>query len=113
MNIVPMADGFGGRVGDRSPMPARPGTHSAYARGSDLIVEWYDHGPNAPYESANLLIFDRATQRRLAETIGVDPALSPHRLSNKVAARFDSYFDVRRFAETQGLAFTTEVDFEP
>jgi hypothetical protein len=111
--LVDMADGYGGRVGDPSPMPAKPGSHVAYARGSDLVVEWYDFGDHAPYESANLMIFDRATQHRLAELLCVDRALSPHELANKVAARFESYFEVREFAGKQGLGFATETDFQP
>jgi len=111
--IVPIDDGYGGTVGDQSPMPAKPGSHVAYCQGSDLVVEWYDFGAHAPYESANLLIFDRPAQRLLAEAIEVDVKLSPHMLSNKVAARFNSYFDVKAFATERGIPFETKVDFWP
>jgi hypothetical protein len=113
MDVTPIDDGFGRQVGDRSPMPGKPGSHVAYARGSDLVVEWYDFGDGAPYESANLMIFDRPTQLRLAQAIGIDPSLSPHMLANNVAARFDSSFDVKRYAEAHDLGFTTEVDYQP
>lgn len=111
--VIPIADGYGGEIGDRKPMPAKPGSHVAYARGEDLVVEWYDFGDHAPYESANLLIFGRPAQLRLAQAIGVDEPLAPHMLSNRVAARFASYFDVKRFAEEHEFDFTTEVDFQP
>ena len=112
-DVIPIDDGYGAPLGHRYPMPAKPGSHTAYARGSDLVVEWYDFGEDAPYESANLLIFDRATQLKLAELIRADPALSPHGLASKIAARFDSYFDVKAFAAERGLPYGIEVDFEP
>jgi len=112
-DVIGMPDGFGGMLGARSPMPARPGSHVAYARGSDLVVEWYDFGDHAPYESTNLIIFDRETQVKLAELMGLDPALTPHGLSSRVAAKFRSYFDVKQFAEEHGLPFATETDFQP
>lgn len=111
--VVDFDDGFGWRVGTPYPMPARPGSHSAYARGSDLVVEWYDFGPHAPYESANLLVFGREAQLRFAEEIGVDPALTPHELACEVALKFESYFDVKSFARERTIPFTSEVDFQP
>lgn len=113
MNVTPIEDGFGGFVGDHSRMPAKPGAHSAYARGSDLVVEWYDFGDDATYESANLLIFDRAAQRLLAAALEAEVTLSPHLLSNWVAGRFPSYFAVKAFATERGIPFETEVDFQP
>jgi hypothetical protein len=104
-DVIPIDDGYGGRLGDRCPMPAKPGSHVAYARGSDLVVEWYDFGDHAPYESANLLIFCRSAQRLLAAAIDVDVALSPHLLSNEVASRFQSYFEVKEFATERGIPF--------
>lgn len=112
-NVIPTEDGFGRKVGDYSRMTAKPGSHVAYARGSELVVEWYDFGDHAPYESANLVVFDRPTQIAFARLIGVDDSPAPHHLASMVAARFDSYFAVKAFAEANGLAFTTEVDFQP
>jgi|GEM_PF-5622027 len=111
--MIKLDDGHGGRIGSHFPMPAKPGSHSAYARGPELVVEWYDFGPHAPYESANLLIFDRASQQRLAEAIGVDPALTPHDLAYQVALKFDSYFDVKDVAADRAIPFTTDTDFQP
>jgi hypothetical protein len=52
--------------GTRFRMPL-PGSHSAYARADgQLVVEWYDFGDDAPYESANLLVFDGQGQAQLA-----------------------------------------------
>lgn len=112
-NVTPIDDGYGGTVGERSRMRARPGSHTAYARGSDLMVEWYDFGEQAPYESANLLIFGRAAQLRLAAAIDAEVTLSPHILSNWVATRFASYFEVKAFALAQAIPFETEVNFDP
>jgi hypothetical protein len=111
--VIDLDDGFGGRIGSPYPMPAKPGAHNAYARGPELVVEWYDFGPHAPYESANLLVFDRAAQQRLAEATGVDRTLTPHDLAYQVALKFDSYFDVRDVAEDHAIPFTTETDFQP
>jgi hypothetical protein len=112
-DLIPIDDGYGGKLGDRCRMPAKPGSHVTYARGSDLVVEWYDFGDHAPYESASLLIFGRAAQRLLAATIDVDPTLSPHLLSSEVASHFHSYFEVKEFATERGIPFETEVDFMP
>ncbi|HEY8572726.1 hypothetical protein [Phenylobacterium sp.] len=112
-NVIPLEDGYGGVVGDRSRMLGKPGSHTVYARGSDLVVEWYDFGDHAAYESANLLIFDRPTQLKLAQERGLEPELSPHLLANRVATHFHSYFEVKAFAEEHGLPFRIERDFEP
>lgn len=59
-DLIELRDDYGGPIGMRYPMPTKPGSHVAYAQASDLVVEWYDFGDHAPYESANLLIFDRS-----------------------------------------------------
>lgn len=112
-NLLPFDDGFGWPVGKPFPMRARPGAHSVYARRSDLVVEWYDFGEDAPYETANLLIFDRPAQQALAGALGVAPLPCPHDLALEVSNRFASYFEVMAFAENQGVPFTKEVDFTP
>jgi len=94
-------------------MPCRPGSHVAYERGQEVVVEWYDFGADAPYESANLLIFDRAAQGAFAIALGMDPSAVPDRLAAQIAARFASYFAVKAFAEAQAIPFTPEVDFQP
>lgn len=70
--LVDLNDRHEERVGSPFLMPTKPGSHCAYARGPELVVEWYDFGPHAPYESANLPVFDGPAQRRLAEAVGVD-----------------------------------------
>ena len=112
-DVIPFDDGFGGVPGQRFPMPTEPGSHVAYARGSDLVVEWYDFGEHAPYESANLLIFNRPAQQQLARAIGLAECPSPHDLAYEVAHVFKSYFAVKTFATKRGIAFGTEVDFQP
>jgi hypothetical protein len=112
-DVIPFDDGFGGIPGQRYPMPTKSGSHVAYARKSDLVVEWYDFGEDAPYESANLLIFDRPVQQQLALAIGVAECPSRHDLAYEVARKFKSYFAVKSFATKRGIAFEAEVDFQP
>ncbi|HZZ33494.1 MAG TPA: hypothetical protein VFE10_16050 [Phenylobacterium sp.] len=94
-------------------MPTKPGSHVAYARNSDLVVEWYDFSEHAPHKSANLLIFGRPAQQLLALAIGLAECPSPHNLACEVARAFRSYFAVKSFATKRGIAFATEVDFQP
>lgn len=95
------------------PMPAKPGSHVSYARGRDLVVEWYDFGNHAPYESANMLVFDQDAQDMLAKAIGADLSLPVDMLATRVAARFASYFEVQQFAVERHIPFRKEVDFQP
>jgi hypothetical protein len=94
-------------------MPAKPGSHVAYARGSDVVVEWYDFGDHAPYESANLLVFARPAQYQLAEGLRATEDLAPHEIASRLAAHFKSYFEVKAFAEQHAIPFATETDFWP
>lgn len=94
-------------------MAGRPGGHFAYARGTDLVIEWYDHGDDAPYESANLLIFGPLAQRRLASVMGAPDAASADTFAAWIAARFRSYWEVRDLAQEHGVPFAQEVDFQP
>jgi hypothetical protein len=95
-------------------MPQKPGAHGAYARADgSLVVEWYDFGDHAPYESANLLIFDAAAQGAFAGALGLPAGMPPQDLAAAVAKRFDSWFDVKQFARERGLPFAEDVDFEP
>lgn len=100
-------------MGDRFPMAARPGSHVAYASGPDLVVEWYDFGEHAPYESVNLLIFDETIQPLFAEAIGAEASLTPTQLASKIAARFGSYFEVRKFADERILPYEHKFSFDP
>jgi hypothetical protein len=111
--VIQMPDGYGGHIGDRYPMPAKPGSHVVYARGPDLVVEWYDFGDDAPYESANLLVFDRPAQLSLIALLEELPNQTPHGFAAELAARFHSYFEIKDFAEANGIPFATETDFYP
>jgi len=110
-----MPDGFGGHIGDHYRMvgSSASGSHVVYARDPDLVVEWYDFDDDAPYESANLLIFDRPAQHRLMALLEIPPASTPHSLASDLAARFKSYFEVKGFAEANAIPFVSEVDFCP
>lgn len=110
--VVLLDDGYGFPIGFRYPMPDKPGSHVAYAVGSDLVVEWHDHGDHAPYDSANLLIFGRPEQGALAQVLGC-PLGTPHELAHEVARRCDSYFVVRKLADANGIAYQHKVDFQP
>jgi hypothetical protein len=100
-------------TGPRYAMPCRPGSHVAYARGKDLVVEWYDFGPDAPYESANLLIFAKPAQEQLAVLIGLELPVKPKLLARQVADRFGSYFEVQDFARENKIEFLKRVNFWP
>lgn len=108
-----MNDGLGASPDHRFRMSSKPGSHVAYAQASDLVVEWYDFGDHAPYESANLLTFDRLAQQQLAGAIGLLECPSPDVLASEVARKFSSYFEVKAFAAERGIPFTSEVDFWP
>ena len=88
------------------------GAEYAYLRGGDLVVEWYDFGDDAPYESANLLILDGTGQRALAAAMGADAA-PPGDLAAKVAAEFASWFELRAFLDAWGITARSETDFQP
>ncbi len=91
------------------------GSHSVQAAdGGNLVVEWYDFGPHAPYESANMLTFNPGQQQALARALGM--AWSPgdlQALAQELTDRFASYFEVREFAEREQVAFARSVDFMP
>lgn len=90
------------------------GTHSAELHDSgNLIVEWYAFGDNEPYESANILTFDKPSQGLFARALGPLPSSGPDAFLNALAERFSSYFAVREFADLEGIPYTHEVDFEP
>ncbi|MBU1513260.1 MAG: hypothetical protein KKB47_10980 [Alphaproteobacteria bacterium] len=97
----------------RNKLAAKVGSHSAYARGPDLIVEWYDFGDDTHYESANFLVFKSPAQQMLAQAIGGAAGFEVALLAAKVAAHFDSYFEVKAFAAEHSIPFATDVEFQP
>ncbi|MDZ4372191.1 MAG: hypothetical protein U1C74_12305 [Phenylobacterium sp.] len=111
--IIRIPDGYGGFLGDRQRMRGKPGSHVAYARSSDLVVEWYDFGGDADYESANLLIFDRPAQKQLLAATGELDDLSPTEAAGHITSHFQSYFAVKDFAVAHNVPFATETDFQP
>jgi hypothetical protein len=100
-------------INARPHTPARSGSHVAYVKGATLVVEWYDFGPQVPYQSANMLIFQPEAQQSFATALTLDPGQTPRDLAREVARRFNSYFDVREFVDAQQIAYDHEVDFEP
>ena len=86
------------------------GTHWAWfdAQGR-LVVEWYDHGADALYESANQLRFEPEAAAALLglEAPGQDEALAT------LQRLFTSWWEVRQKATECGIAFRADVDFLP
>lgn len=100
-------------TGQRYEMPAKPGSHQVYIRDGDLVVDWYDFGDHAPYESGNFLIFEPVARAALAAAMELPADTVPEAHAAFVAGRFDSYFEVRAFADERKLAYRHEVDFWP
>ena len=94
-------------------MPGRPGSHSTYVRGEDMVAEWYDHGEDAPYESANMLVLARDAQQRLAEAMSLPLETGAEALAVAAAARFGSWFEFRDFLKHHGIEVRRETDFWP
>lgn len=88
------------------------GAHTIYLRPTgELVVDWYDFGEDAPYESANMIVMTAKQQVALARTLGL--ALGgPAELARTIADRFNSYFAVRAYLDAKKLPYDHEVDFE-
>jgi hypothetical protein len=90
------------------------GAHSIYHdEAGKLVVEWHDFGEDAPYESANMIRFDAASQDALAGALDSAAPPAGAALVDALAARFRSYFEIRAFAEAEAIPFEAEVDFRP
>jgi hypothetical protein len=91
-----------------------PGSQYIYSRDLEqLVVEWHDFGDDVPYESANKLVLNEDQQRQLAFILGAPEGISMLSLAERLAERFDSYFDVRAFLDENHLSYSHEVDFTP
>ena len=91
----------------------RENGHSAYVREDGLVIEWYDFGEDAPYESANMIVFDAAARAALAQSLGLAEDADDSALLACIERSFPSWFEAKSFAEREGIAFTSEVDFMP
>jgi hypothetical protein len=95
---------------------SEPGEHhSAYLDDERrLVVEWYETSDHGPYEHATMVVFDAVGQEALALALGLTsrPAETAALLA-LIEERFSSYFEVRTFAEENGLPYSHEVDFNP
>ena len=78
-----------------------------------LIVEWYDFGDDAPYESANMLIFNEVAQRALVIALGCTESLEAHGLATLLSHRFATYFEIKDFVTSHDLPVELDVDFMP
>jgi hypothetical protein len=98
----------------RIKLRLKSGSHTAYIRADGvLVVEWYDFGENSPYESANLIIFDQHGQRKLVLALGLPTTSEAGSLLDAIGKRFESYFDVRAFADIKKVPYEDKVDFSP
>jgi hypothetical protein len=99
----------------RGPEPQAgrsPGAHSAYFESDGtLIIEWYNFGEFAPYESADMLSFSEAAQEELAIRLGCET--EQVEILRWLAERFTTYWAVKEWATTEGLVFSHSVDFMP
>ncbi|HEY1605642.1 MAG TPA: hypothetical protein VGF77_08575 [Allosphingosinicella sp.] len=87
--------------------------HSAYIRKDGLVVEWYDFGEDAPYESANMIVFDAGARAALARSLGLAEDVADEPLLRCIERLFPSWFEAKAFAQREGIAFRSEVDFMP
>ena len=90
------------------------GAHAIwYDEAGRLVAEWHDFGEGAPYESANMIRFDAASQDALGGALDSAAPPAGEALLHALAARFRSYFEIRAFADEQAIPFEAEVDFRP
>lgn len=91
------------------------GSHAVYFDDEgNLTVEWYDFGPHAPYESANMLISDTDQQSALADALEIPAGdRSNADIMATIRERFQSYFEVQGYCKELGLQYTKKVNFWP
>jgi hypothetical protein len=82
-------------------------------RPNELSVEWYDFGDAVSYERLLYLYFDQAAADALANAIGLAPGGDREVLARAICERFGTYFEVRTFADANGLAYRHDVDLWP
>lgn len=89
------------------------GSHSVYFNDtSNLIIEWYDHGKNSPYESVNMLLFDELNTIKLSKSIGFEDYKNDFRgFLNELAIKIDNYFEAQEYCETNDIEFTKKYSF--
>ena len=85
------------------------GYHSVFFAGDRLVAEWYDFGEPAPYESVNQVVLGPDAWRRLlGEAADATGSAALHAL----AARFDSWWSLKRACDAEGIAYEKVTDFE-
>ena len=103
-----------GLMSHRVKFSSSSGSHCAEIDDSgNLLVEWYDFGDDAPYESANILQFAEPSQRLLALALDGSSFSAPDEFLQALANRFSSYFEIRRFADLEGIPYVHKVNFSP
>ena len=85
------------------------GSHSAFFVGGLLVVDWYDHGEDVPFEMVNQLLFDAEGQRRL---LGEESGGAESDVLNALARRFDSYWSVEKHCHAAGIGYAKLTDFD-
>jgi hypothetical protein len=104
-------------VGDTSNLKMRGdssrGSHQRVYRTPDnrLIIEWEEYSDPAPYDHANTIAFNTREEGSLREALGEPDATRD--MTSLNAQRFDTYWDVRKFADKHGIPYKHNVDFSP
>jgi hypothetical protein len=90
-------------------------SHSVYFDDeSRLVVEWHEHSENAPYEHATMILFGEVEQQVLAKAMNLpETCRAGGALLAAIQKTFDSYFEVKAFAEEHRVPNGRHVDFWP
>lgn len=89
-----------------------PGHTIRLSEDGSLVIEWYDFGESAPYESATVMRVDAGETQKLAELLGVTNGQGVAILA-ELANRCTSYWEVQATLEREGIRSTRVVDFLP
>jgi len=76
-----------------------------------LVVEWEEYRDPAPYDHADTLSF--SAEQEAALRVALQLAESEKPTTVALAERFQTYWEIRDFAEAHGVAFAHHVDFSP
>jgi hypothetical protein len=86
--------------------------HRAYrADDGTLVVEWEEYRDSAPYDHCDSLIFNNEQEFLLRAALGDHEASKS--TTAILAERFQSYWAVRAFADSNAVIYEYRVDFWP
>jgi hypothetical protein len=88
------------------------GSHFAYyTDDGQLVIEWYNFGEDAPYESADMISFGEDSQSKIADRLGC--AKGHIQLLKSLAASFTTYWAIKKWVRAERIAYVHSVDFMP